>query len=56
MLAKGGQLQSKVTEVQLKELLAAMTESEDKAKASGGGLVINRRKVDWDEDDDVLDL
>lgn len=56
MLAKGGQLQSKVTEDQLKELLAAMAESDEKGGPAGGRLVINRRKVDWDEDDDLLNL
>ena len=57
MLAKSGQLRSKVSEDQLKELLGAMAEHEEKRGGSGGGkLVINRRKGDWEEDDDLLDL
>ena len=57
MLAKSGQLRSKITEDQLKELLGAMAENEEKQGNAGGGkLVINRRK-DWeDDDDDLLDL
>ena len=57
MLARSGQLRSKVTEDQLKELLGAMTENEEKTGGGGGGrLVINRRKGDWEEDDDLLNL
>ena len=58
MLARSGQLRSKVTEDQLKELLGAMAENEEKVGGGGGGgrIVINRRK-DWDDDDDdLLDL
>lgn len=51
MLARSGQLRSKVTEEQLKELLGAMTESADKGGGGGGRIVITRRK-DWDDDDD----
>lgn len=50
MLAKSGQLRAKVTEEQLKELLNAMTESQEKEK-----IVISRRKGGWEDDDD-LDL
>lgn len=50
MLAKSGQLRAKVTEDQLKELLNAMTESQEKEK-----IVISRRKGGWEDDDD-LDL
>ena len=54
MLARSGQLMSKVTEDQLKELLGAMAENEGKVGGGGGGrIVINRRK-EWDDDDDDL--
>ena len=58
MLARSGQLRAKVTEEQLKELLGAMAESEERQGGGGGGkIVINRRKGAWeDEDDDLLDL
>ena len=57
MLARSGQLKNKVTEDQLKELLTAMTENEEKGgNGSTGRLVISRRKGDWEEDDDLLDL
>lgn len=57
VLARSGQLRSKVTEDQLKELLGAMAENEEKAGGGGGGkIVINRRKGTWEEDDDLLDL
>lgn len=55
MLARSGQLRSKVTEEQLKELLGAMTENAEKGGGGGGRIVITRRK-DWDDDDDLLDL
>ncbi|KAK0510336.1 hypothetical protein JMJ35_007730 [Cladonia borealis] len=55
-LARSGQLRSKVTEDQLKELLGAMAENEEKVGGGGGGrIVINRRKG-WDDDDDLLDI
>ena len=57
MLARSGQLRSKVTEDQLKELLGAMAENEDKGGGRGGGrIVVNRRKGWDDDDDDLLDL
>ena len=57
MLARSGQLRAKVTEDQLKELLGAMAENEEKQGGSGGGrIVINRRKGWEDDDDDLLDL
>ena len=57
MLAKSGQLRSKVNEEQLKELLGAMTENSAERGGSGGGgrIVITKRK-DWDDDEDLLDL
>ncbi|KAK4697917.1 programmed cell death protein 5, partial [Lecanoromycetidae sp. Uapishka_2] len=57
MLARSGQLRSKVTEDQLKELLGAMAENEEKVGGGGGGrIVVNRRKGWDDDDDDLLDL
>ena len=57
MLARSGQLRSKVTEDQLKELLGAMAENEVKVGGGGGGrIVINKRKEWDDDDDDLLDL
>lgn len=57
MLARSGQLRSKVSEDQLKELLGAMAENEEKGGSGGGGrIVINRRKGWDDDDDDLLDL
>ena len=55
MLARSGQLRSKVTEEQLKELLGAMAENEEKAGSAGGGRIVINRRTDWD-DDDLLDL
>ena len=57
MLARSGQLRSKVTEDQLKELLGAVSENEEKEKGGGSKVVISRRKGGWDDDDDdLLDL
>ena len=56
MLARSGQLRSKVTEEQLKELLGAMAENEEKGGNSGGGRIVVNRRTDWDDDDDLLDL
>ena len=60
MTARSGQLRAKVTEEQLKDLLGAMAENEERLGGAGGGvgkIVINRRKGVWeDEDDDLLDL
>lgn len=51
-LAQSGQLRQKVTETQLKELLNAMSENQEKEK-----IVVSRRKGwDDDDDDDLLDL
>lgn len=52
MLARSGQLRSKVTEEQLKELLNAVAEKKEEEK-----IVVSRRKGGWDDDDDdLLDL
>lgn len=56
MLARSGQLRSKVTEEQLKDLLGAMTENAEKDGGSGGGRIVITRRKDWDDDDDLLDL
>ena len=55
MLARSGQLRSKVNEEQLKELLGAMTENAEKAGGGAGGRSVITRRRDWD-DDDLLDL
>ncbi|KAI4123654.1 MAG: hypothetical protein LQ338_005170, partial [Usnochroma carphineum] len=51
-LARSGQLRAKVTEEQLKELLGAVAENNERAGTSGGRIVVNRRKGGWDDDDD----
>jgi len=56
MLARSGQLRSKVTEEQLKELLGAMAENEEKEGGGGGGKIRVQRRGGWDDDDDLLDL
>lgn len=59
MMARSGQLRAKVTEEQLKELLGAVAENQERQGGGGGAgkIVINRRKGVWeDEDDDLLDL
>ena len=55
MLARSGQLRSKVTEAQLKELLSAMTENVEKGGSGGSGRIVITRRKDWD-DDNVGDL
>ena len=49
MLARSGQLRSKVTEQQLKELLGAVSENKEEEK-----IVVSRRKGGWDDEDDDL--
>ncbi|KAI4135855.1 MAG: hypothetical protein LQ347_000308 [Umbilicaria vellea] len=53
MLARSGQLRSKVTEEQLKELLGAVKENNERSEEK---IVVSRRKGGWDEDDDLFDL
>ncbi|CAN8100698.1 unnamed protein product [Discula destructiva] len=53
MLAQSGQLRSKVTEEQLKDLLNAVAENNQKQEEK---IVVSRRKAWEDEDDDLLDL
>ncbi|KAJ5816806.1 DNA-binding TFAR19-related protein [Penicillium robsamsonii] len=55
MLAQSGQLRSKVTEEQLKELLGAVAENQRKEEEEHK-IVFTRRKGGWDDDDDLLDL
>lgn len=50
-LAQSGQLRSKVTEEQLKELLSAVAEKKEEEK-----IVVSRRKNWDDDDDDFFDL
>ena len=50
MLARSGQLRGKVTEDQLKELLGAVAESQEKEKE----IVFSRRKGGWDDVDVLL--
>lgn len=53
MLARSGQLRSKVTEEQLKELLGAVAEQNEKEEQK---IVINRRGGGGWDDDDLDDL
>ncbi|KAI1196351.1 double-stranded DNA-binding domain-containing protein [Nemania serpens] len=50
-LARTGQLRQKVTEAQLKDLLAAVAENKEEEK-----IVVDRRKGWDDEDEDFLDM
>lgn len=52
MLAQSGQLRQKVTEDQLKDLLNAVAENNQKQEEK---IVVNRRKA-WEDEDDDLDL
>jgi programmed cell death protein 5 len=47
MLARSGQLRQKVTEEQLKDLLASLSESKEEEK-----IVVTTRGKRWDEEDD----
>jgi programmed cell death protein 5 len=53
MLARSGQLRSKVTEEQLKELLGAVAEQQEKEEQK---IVVNRRGGSGWDDDDLDDL
>lgn len=55
MLARSGQLKSKIKEEQLKEMLGAMTENAEQGGGGSGGRIVITRRKDWDEDD-LLDL
>lgn len=54
MLARSGQLRSKVTEDQLKQMLASLTEHEEQTGKNVRSAKVVRR-TDWD-DDDLEDL
>ena len=68
MLARSGQLRSKVTEDQLKDILAAISEQQGgragvDGSGEGGGdrvgtIKVQRKRGGWDDDDDddLLDL
>lgn len=47
MLARSGQLRSKITEAQLKDMLGQVAESEQKESP----VVVSRRRGGWDDDD-----
>lgn len=55
MLAQSGQLRQRVSEEQLKEILAAVAEQAEKGGGGGvggvGKVTTVRRKGGWDEDD-----
>ncbi|CAC9885137.1 unnamed protein product [Aureobasidium pullulans] len=51
MLARSGQLKQKISEAQLKDILAAMSEQQEKKET----VKVSRRKGGWD-DDDLEDL
>ncbi|KAI5288818.1 hypothetical protein KEM52_001018 [Ascosphaera acerosa] len=53
MLARTGQLRSKVSEAQLKDILGAVADNEQKKEEK---IVVSRRKGGWDDDDDDDDL
>lgn len=47
MLARSGQLRSRVTEEQLKDILTAVNEQQQEAEK----VTVQRRKGGWDDDD-----
>ncbi|KAG9531694.1 hypothetical protein KCU93_g1685, partial [Aureobasidium melanogenum] len=51
MLARSGQLRQKISEAQLKDILGAMSEQQEKKET----VQVSRRKGGWD-DDDLEDL
>jgi programmed cell death protein 5 len=53
MLARTGQLRQKVTEEQLKEILGAVAEQNEKEEQK---IVVNRRGGNWDDDDELEEL
>ncbi|KAK5945120.1 hypothetical protein PMZ80_002324 [Knufia obscura] len=55
MLARSGQLRAKVTEDQLKQMLASLTEHEEQSGKSLKAPKVMRR-TDWDDEDDLDDL
>lgn len=57
MLARSGQLRQRVGEAQLKDILSAVSEQQEKAggEGRGGKIVVSRRKG-WEDDDNLEDL
>ncbi|KAK5069465.1 hypothetical protein LTR64_008146 [Lithohypha guttulata] len=55
MLARSGQLRSKVTEDQLKQLLTSLTEHEEQTGKNIKSAKVVRRTT-WDDEDDLDDL
>ena len=58
MLARSGQLRQRVNENQLKDILSALSDQQDKSGGEGGvAKIVVHRKTDWDDDDlnDLLD-
>ncbi|EXJ91133.1 programmed cell death protein 5 [Capronia coronata CBS 617.96] len=55
MLARSGQLRSKVTEAQLKDMLASLSEHEKQTGHTVESVKVVRRGG-WDDDDDLDDL
>jgi programmed cell death protein 5 len=53
MLARTGQLRQKVTEEQLKEILGAVAEQQEKDEQK---IVVNKRGGNWDDDDELEEL
>ncbi|KAF1831776.1 DNA-binding TFAR19-related protein [Decorospora gaudefroyi] len=53
MLARTGQLRQKVTEEQLKEILGAVAEQNEKEESK---IVVERRGGGWDEDEELEEL
>jgi programmed cell death protein 5 len=53
MLARTGQLRQKVTEEQLKEILGAVAEQQEKDEQK---IVVNRKGGNWDDDDELEEL
>lgn len=53
MLARSGQLRAKVSEDQLKDILAAVSEAQEEQQQQK--ITVTRRKG-WDDDDDLDDL
>ena len=51
MIARSGQLQSKVNEDQLKQMLTSLTEHEKQEGRSFDRVETVRRKARWDDDD-----
>lgn len=57
MMARSGQLRQRIGEKQLKDILSALSDQQEKAGGEGGAgkIVVNRRKG-WDDEDDLDDL